>query len=999
MEASIVRKTHVVVGAGTSGLMLTNLLLHKGENVILIESGDDDADKAEVSAAAIEWSYAASVAGQKPEGHILTEAQRSLMNRKLLYPQGSGIGGTSNINACIWSGGNPEVFNEYWPAEWNSEQMEKWLQIARSALQPASVSATRDSAPATILGRAPDTVRKGLRSICVTDRHERSSTSGAGEERKGEREGKWGMGLQDNDSDDGSSAGEEEEEGFKTVGGYKSLGPVCVGNQSCLIDEELELDKLEKEKVWSKPSQWEYLTSTSSSSSSSSPTAPGAECIEGNCNSSNSSSGDSSGRRSRLGNLIRDHCGYGKLTLLTRTHAEFVEFEGRTAVGVAVLRSHQTQSNQNKGNKGKGSSSSFEARSLSNSKASESELEYVRPSGGGEIVLCAGVFHSPRLLIASGLQGEVRSHPESLCGRTIDHGRSRVGRDRSKERGLRKGGGKSKSATRSPLPTLSGIGSGLQDHVVLPVMAIGNWVSCGSKTTNKADAAGCEGTTSITSISRISSVLSWIFYLVWTFWFELVTFSWYANHIEPMLERMRAVPMPANGVHGWVDLDEHGNVLRQHNSHKKGKKGKEGVGEYKYKNTDTEGAKPKCPSAQLVFVDGGCAAGYLPELILPRFESQQEKYGMHARSTSTSTSTSTSVSMHLLNIYCFLRPWLHSLITYIVSLSAVRVILRHVIFGTLVCLTSPHSRGRVYVNDKSLSDEEDERVDTDKGDKGGLSRREECATAASQSRIRLDLNLLSDERDSDILYNALHAAHRLLEDSRQHDNLWYLEALPGLALNYALAADHYETYVTTFAAPYFHACGTCAMEEDHVPLPVPVPVYSQPAHLMHWSDNNYNNNNNTNTIHEGGGDLVGPEVELELELSDQNQNPQSQNQNLTANSSVTSVSTSGATEIEMGRQNEVFGPVSVGGRSQNRPFRGKAVVDSKLRVIGVKGLRVADASVIPKIPSGPIAAVCMAIGVAAAEFLSTTPEKVEKNGKVRKEKEKYKEIISNKVKV
>lgn len=47
----------------------------------------------------------------------------------------------------------------------------------------------------------------------------------------------------------------------------------------------------------------------------------------------------------------------------------------------------------------------------------------------------------------------------------------------------------------------------------------------------------------------------------------------------------------------------------------------------------------------------------------------------------------------------------------------------------------------------------------------------------------------------------------------------------------------------------------------------------------------------------------------------------------------------------------------------------QGVVDPLLRVHGMKSLRVADASVIPSIPSGPIAAVCMAIGLAAGELI------------------------------
>jgi choline dehydrogenase len=46
-----------------------------------------------------------------------------------------------------------------------------------------------------------------------------------------------------------------------------------------------------------------------------------------------------------------------------------------------------------------------------------------------------------------------------------------------------------------------------------------------------------------------------------------------------------------------------------------------------------------------------------------------------------------------------------------------------------------------------------------------------------------------------------------------------------------------------------------------------------------------------------------------------------------------------------------------------------AVVDAQLRVKGVRGLRIADASVFPAIPSGPIAATVMAVGYGAAELI------------------------------
>jgi choline dehydrogenase len=50
-----------------------------------------------------------------------------------------------------------------------------------------------------------------------------------------------------------------------------------------------------------------------------------------------------------------------------------------------------------------------------------------------------------------------------------------------------------------------------------------------------------------------------------------------------------------------------------------------------------------------------------------------------------------------------------------------------------------------------------------------------------------------------------------------------------------------------------------------------------------------------------------------------------------------------------------------------------AVVDLELRVIGVERLRVADASVMPRPPSGNTHATCMMIGERAADFMIGRP--------------------------
>jgi choline dehydrogenase len=47
-----------------------------------------------------------------------------------------------------------------------------------------------------------------------------------------------------------------------------------------------------------------------------------------------------------------------------------------------------------------------------------------------------------------------------------------------------------------------------------------------------------------------------------------------------------------------------------------------------------------------------------------------------------------------------------------------------------------------------------------------------------------------------------------------------------------------------------------------------------------------------------------------------------------------------------------------------------SVVDGKLKVYGVEGLRIADASVLPRVTTGNTMAPCVVIGEQAAEFIA-----------------------------
>ena len=53
------RRTHVVVGGGTAGLVLVHLLLNGGDDVLLVEQGSAQADAIPDTKEAITWSDAA----------------------------------------------------------------------------------------------------------------------------------------------------------------------------------------------------------------------------------------------------------------------------------------------------------------------------------------------------------------------------------------------------------------------------------------------------------------------------------------------------------------------------------------------------------------------------------------------------------------------------------------------------------------------------------------------------------------------------------------------------------------------------------------------------------------------------------------------------------------------------------------------------------------------------------------------------------------------------
>ena len=126
-SALVGKRCHVVVGGGSSGVLLCHKLL-EFDDVILIDRGSEDCYSNTASVRnPSQWPAAATRFCEAQR--VCTEPQNKLGGRQLFYPQGSGIGGTSNLNAMIWTAGHPAVFDNHWPEEFNSKAMSRFVTI------------------------------------------------------------------------------------------------------------------------------------------------------------------------------------------------------------------------------------------------------------------------------------------------------------------------------------------------------------------------------------------------------------------------------------------------------------------------------------------------------------------------------------------------------------------------------------------------------------------------------------------------------------------------------------------------------------------------------------------------------------------------------------------------------------------------------------------------------------------------------------------------------
>jgi choline dehydrogenase len=101
---------YIVVGAGSAGCVLANRLSASGRHTVaLIEAGREDNSPLISTPLGI----GILVPGKRYNWHYHTEAQAALNQRRLFWPRGKVLGGSSSINAMMYTRGHATDYDDW----------------------------------------------------------------------------------------------------------------------------------------------------------------------------------------------------------------------------------------------------------------------------------------------------------------------------------------------------------------------------------------------------------------------------------------------------------------------------------------------------------------------------------------------------------------------------------------------------------------------------------------------------------------------------------------------------------------------------------------------------------------------------------------------------------------------------------------------------------------------------------------------------------------------
>ncbi len=105
---------YIVVGAGSAGCVVANRLTAAGHSVCLVEAGPADSSPL----IHIPFGIIGLIREGKHNWGYYTEPEPHLNHRRLYWPRGKTLGGSSSINAMVYIRGNPADYDE-WAAAGN----------------------------------------------------------------------------------------------------------------------------------------------------------------------------------------------------------------------------------------------------------------------------------------------------------------------------------------------------------------------------------------------------------------------------------------------------------------------------------------------------------------------------------------------------------------------------------------------------------------------------------------------------------------------------------------------------------------------------------------------------------------------------------------------------------------------------------------------------------------------------------------------------------------